>query len=78
MGDEGIKARVAAGAALAADADELHELTGSCAGHMHAQAIQVRLAILQRLPPVPACSNQLFMSRSGAFDAAGVAKPQLC
>ena len=57
VGDERIQAGVAAGAALTADADELHELAGRCAGDIHAEAIQVGLAILQRLPPVPACSD---------------------
>ena len=66
VGDEGIQAGVAAGAALTADADELHELAGRCAGHIHAQAVQVGLAVLQRLPPVPACSQQHLMSRSSA------------
>lgn len=67
MGDERIKAMVAAGTALTADADKLHKLTGSCTGHIQTQAIQVRLIILQRLPPVSACSKQPFMSHGRAF-----------
>ena len=58
MGEERVEGRVAAGAPLPADADQLHELAGGRARHIDAQAVQIWLTLSQRLLPVPTCSQQ--------------------
>ena len=58
VSEERVQGRVAAGAPLPADADQLHVLAGSGACHIDAQAVQVWLTLGQGLLPVSTCSDR--------------------